>query len=178
MTLLRKFTVDDFHKMAEVGLFGEDERVELLRGEIHEMTPVGKRHAATVAKLLTLFSTALAGRVVFWNQNPLQLPPHGEPEPDLALLTFSEDHYENTPPQPKDVLLLIEVSDSTLLFDRNVKAPIYAEAGIPEFWIVNLIHDRIEIFQEPQGTTYRTQLSAPFGLPVSPLHFPEVSITL
>lgn len=172
----RRFSVDDFHKMAEAGLFAEDERIELLAGNIYEMTPVGRRHAAMVAKLVSLLS--LGDRALLWVQNPLQLPPFGEPEPDVVLLRYSKHFYEHEVPKPQDVLLLIEVADSTLNFDRRVKLPVYAEAGVPEYWIVNLVYDRTDVFRDPHGQDYRTTFSVPFGSPLSPRHFPDVSLTL
>ncbi len=111
-------------------------------------------------------------------QNPLQLPPFGEPEPDVALLRYSERFYELEVPKPRDVLLLIKVSDSTLNFDRRVKLPVYAEAGVPEYWIVNLVYDRTDVFRNPHGNDYRTTFSVPFGLPLSPLAFPDFSLAL
>lgn len=172
----RRFSVEDFHKMAEAGLFAEDKRVELLAGNVYERTPVGRRHAAVVAKLVARLS--LGERALLWVQNPLQLPPFGEPEPDVALLRYSERFYELEVPKPRDVLLLIKVSDSTLNFDRRVKLPVYAEAGVPEYWIVNLVYDRTDVFRNPHGNDYRTTFSVPFGLPLSPLAFPDFSLAL
>ena len=174
---LRKFSVDDYHKMGEAGLFAEDERVELLEGRVYAVTPVGRRHAAIVAKLIAFFAP-LRERTVVWVQNPLQLPPYGEPEPDVALLRFSETFYEDEVPEPGDVLLVIEVcrqqpSDST----ARVK-PIYAEAGVPEFWIVDLIHNRTEVYLEPAGGDYNLKDLVPFGTPLSPYQFPDISLTL
>ena len=174
---LRKFSVDDYHKMAEAGLFAENERVELLEGRIYAVTPVGRRHAAIVAKLIAFFAP-LEERTVVWVQNPLQLPPYGEPEPDVALLRFRETFYEDEVPKPGDVLLVIEVSDSTLRFDRHVKLPIYAEAGVPEFWIVDLVHNRTEVYREPAGGDYNLRDLVPFGTPLSPYQFPDISLTL
>lgn len=174
---LRKFTVDDYHLMAETGLFAEGERVELLEGRIYAVTPIGRRHAATVAKLTALLSP-LQGRAVLWVQNPLQFPPYGEPEPDVAVLRFSETFYEYEVPKPQDVLLVIEVADSTLGFDRRVKLPIYAEAGVPEFWIINLVHDQTEVYLEPEGADYQVKHVVPFSSPISPRHFPDISLTL
>ena len=174
---LRRFSVDDYHLMAETGLFAEGERVELLEGRIYAVTPIGRRHAATVAKLTALLSP-LQHRAVLWVQNPLQLPPYGEPEPDVAVLRFSETFYEFEVPKPQDVLLVVEVADSTLGFDRRVKLPIYAEAGVPEFWIVNLVHNQVEVYLEPEGADYKMQEVVAFGSPISPHHLPDISLIL
>ena len=174
---LRKFSIDDYHKMAEAGLFAKNERVELVEGRIYAVIPVGRRHAAIVAKLIAFFAP-LRERTVVWVQNPLQLPPYGEPEPDVALLRFRETFYEDEVPKPGDVLLVVEVSDSTLRFDRHVKLPIYAEAGVPEFWIVDLVHNRTEVYREPVGAAYQVREFLPFGVPLIPHHFPDISLTL
>lgn len=174
----RKFTIDEYHQMADAGLFAEDERVELIEGTIYAMTPIGRRHAAILGKLNTLLAAALADRAIVWMQNPLPLPPYGEPEPDLLVLEPSRDFYQTQSPDPQGVLLLVEVADSSLPFDRTVKLPVYASAGIGECWLVNLIDDKIEIYREPAGRRYQARSSIPFGQPVSPLQFPEVAITL
>ncbi len=175
----RKFTIDEYHQMADAGLFAEDERIELIEGTIYAMTPVGRRHAATVAKLGDLFSASkVRDEAIVWIQSPLRLPPHGEPEPDLVLLKRTPDYYETRAPEPEDVFLLVEVADSSLPFDRAVKLPVYASAGIVECWLVNLIDDQIEVYREPVGRRYQTRSSVPFGQAVSPLQFPEVAITL
>lgn len=175
----RKFTIDEYHQMADAGLFAEDERVELVEGTIYAMTPIGRRHAATVAKLSDLFAAStVRDEAIIWIQSPLRLPPYGEPEPDLVLLKRTPDYYETRAPEPKDVLLLVEVADNSLPFDRTVKLPVYASAGIGECWLVNLIDDKIEIYREPAGRRYQARSSTPFGQPVSPLQFPEVAITL
>lgn len=174
----RKFTVGDYHKMADAGLFAEDERVELIEGTVYAMTPIGKRHAAILGQLNTLLAGSLAGRAVVWMQNPLPLPPHGEPEPDLLLLKAAPDFYASQPPSPTDVLLLVEVSDSSLGFDRTVKLPMYASAGIEECWTVNPIDNQTELYREPRGRRYESRQVLPFGQALTPLHFPEVEITL
>ncbi len=153
-----RFTVEEYHKMAEAGLFSEDDRVELIDGEIVEMTPIGWRHANCVNDL-TMFLTSFArGRYVVSVQNPLTISDHGEPQPDLVLL---KRRPRGRLPDPDDVALLIEVSDTTLAYDRDVKLPRYARAGIPEVWIVDLEGRRIEAHSAPSADGYGT--SREFG---------------
>src|SRR5438552_13539404 len=140
------FTVSDYYRMAEAGIIREDERVELLNGEIVQMSPTGSNHSACVARLYTLMFRLVGNNALVWAQNPISLSELSEPVPDVALLKPRSDFYAKRHPQPSDVLLLIEVSDSTLKYDRRVKVPSYAQAGIPEVWIVNLQEEIIEIY--------------------------------
>lgn len=148
------FNISDYHRMAEAGIFSEDDRVELIEGEIVRMNPIGSRHAACVRKIDALLNGANPGAIVSV-QSPILLPDLSEPEPDVALLQPREDFYSVHHPEPGDVLLLIEVSDTTLDYDRNTKLPLYARFGIPETWIVNLSSNTIESYSRPVGETYR-----------------------
>ncbi|MGH9154510.1 MAG: Uma2 family endonuclease [Acidimicrobiales bacterium] len=145
-----RFTVDDYYRMAESGVLGPDDRVELIEGEIVEMSPIGSRQAACVGRLTRVFSRGLhETRAIVWVQNPVRLDQHSEPEPDLALLRPRPDYYADSHPGPGDVLLLVEVCDTTWAFDHGVKLPLYAAAGIPEVWLVNLVEATIEVSWEP-----------------------------
>ena len=129
----RRFTLDEYHRMGETGILGEDDRVELIEGEIIEMTAIGSHHAATVARIHHLFSTRLGARAVVWSQSPLLLARfQSEPEPDGMLLAPRPDFYAARLPEPPDVRLLIEVADSSLLYDRRTKFPLYARSGVGE----------------------------------------------
>jgi len=153
-----RFTVDEYHRMGEAGIFGEDDRVELIDGEVVEMSPIGWRHAwcvRAVARLLVRFAEERAVHGESFGvdvQNPLHLHEYGEPQPDLVLL-------ERTPvghlPGPEDVALVVEVADTTLRYDREVKLPLYAEAGIREAWIFDLSANRVEVYSEPGSVGYR-----------------------
>ncbi len=145
------FTVEEYHKMGEAGIFGEDDRVELIDGEIVEMTPIGWRHANCVNDLNMLLVRFASDRYVVSVQNPLTISEHGEPQPDLVLL---KRRPHGRLPAPEDVLLVIEVSDTTLAYDRNIKLPRYARAGIPEVWIVDLQNQTIEVHASPEGERY------------------------
>ena len=148
------FTVSDYHKMAEAGILSEEDRVELIEGEIVRMNPIGSRHAACVRRVDALFNGTNLD-VIVSVQSPILLPDLSEPEPDVALLRPRGDFYAGGHPQPGDVLLLIEVSDTTLDYDRNTKIPLYARFGIPETWIVDLGSDMIETHSRPVGGIYR-----------------------
>jgi Uma2 family endonuclease len=139
-----RFTVEEYHKMGEAGLLSEDDRVELIDGEIVDMAPVGTRHLACVVALNHLFVEASGGRYFVSVQNPVALGERNEPQPDLSLLRTRPDPTAARPPGPGDVFLVVEVSDTTLAYDRDVKLPRYAQAGVPEVWIVDLEGRRVE----------------------------------
>ncbi len=139
--------------MAEAGILPEDARVELVRGEILEMSPIGKRHAYVLNTLVDLLSP-LRGRAVLSVQNPLVLPPDTEVYPDLALLRPPRTAYRDRLPEAQDALLVVEVGETSLDYDLNVKVPLYAQAGVPEVWVVDLVRDRVHVFRKPAGGGY------------------------
>ena len=148
-----RFSVDEYHKMAEAGILHEDDRIELIEGKIVEMTPVGSRHVACVNRLNQLFSLSLGERVVISVQNPLRIA-DSEPEPDIVLLEPREHFYAEQLPGPDDALLVVEVADSSLAYDREVKIPLYARAGIQEVWLVDLSNDEVVVYLEPSARGY------------------------
>jgi len=150
----KKFTVYDFHRMGEAGILSEDDRVELLEGEIIEMTPIGSRHAACVARLDRLLNAHVEDSAIVWVQNPIQLNDQSEPQPDIALVKPRADFYEKAHPRPEEILLLIEVADTSIDLDRNTKLPLYAQAEIPEVWIVDLRQLRMEMYRQPSAQGY------------------------
>jgi Uma2 family endonuclease len=149
----RRFTVHEYHRMAETGILHEDDRVELIEGEVVEMTPIGGRHFACVNELNWLLGRRLGDEVRLSVQNPVRLGERLEPQPDLAVIRARD--YAGSLPGPEDVLLLIEVSDTSLSYDRNVKLPLYARSGIPEVFIVDLVNEAIERHTEPSEDGYR-----------------------
>jgi Uma2 family endonuclease len=151
----RLFSVHEYERMVEAGILTEDDRVELIEGEIVEMSPIGKRHAACVNRLNALLGRRLGREAIVSVQNPVQLGERSEPQPDLTLLRGRDDFYEHSLPTPEDVLLLIEVSDTTLEADRQIKLPLYARAGIVEVWLVNLNDEQIEVYAQPAGGSYQ-----------------------
>ncbi len=144
-----RFSVDDYYKMAEAGILHEDDRVELIEGEVITMTPIGSRHAACVSRINKLFSRALSDAVILRVQDPIRLDDFNEPEPDLALVAFRADFYAEQHPRPEDVLLAIEVADSSLAYDRETKIPLYARSGIREVWLVDLQYGEITVYRQP-----------------------------
>lgn len=153
--LRRAFTVDEFHRMAEAGVLAEDDRLELLDGEIVQMTPIGSRHAGCVSRLSEWFGQRLHAVAIVSVQNPVVLSQHTELYPDIALLKRRPDFYSASHPQPGDVLLVVEVADTTGDYDRRVKVPRYARAGIPEVWVVDLRERAIDVYREAAGGEYR-----------------------
>jgi Uma2 family endonuclease len=149
------FTVAEFERMGEAGIFRADDRLELLEGEIYEMSPIGSRHAACVDFLIAVLSPLARRRFIVRGQNPVRLDDFSEPQPDIALLRWRDDFYRHAHPTPADVLLVIEVADSTVESDRGYKIPLYAKAGIPETWLVNMPAERIEIYAEPANGAYQ-----------------------
>lgn len=157
------FTVAEYDRMGEAGILTEDDRVELVEGEIIEMSPIGERHAACVDRLAELFSEQLQRRVIVRVQNPIQLGSFSEPQPDIALLKRRDDFYRRAHPTADDVLLVVEVADTTIEYDRQIKVPLYARAGIAEVWIVNLVDEQIEIYAQPVSDAYQNKREARRG---------------
>ena len=148
-------TVDDYHAMGAAGILTEDDRVELIEGQIIAMSPVGSRHAACADRLTQLLYDQVQKRAVVRVQNPIRLGLHSEPEPDVALLRPRDDFYAEAHPGPDDVLLVIEVADTTVKTDRRIKAPLYARSGIAELWLVLLEEDFIEVYRRPAEQGYK-----------------------
>jgi len=174
----RLFTAGDYLRLAEAGVLREDERLELIRGEIIEMSPINVAHASTVSRLISVLYAALGKRVLLSVQNPLKLDDETLPQPDIAVLKPRDDFYMKQHPGPEDLLLLIEVSDTTLPYDRRVKGKLYGAANIIEYWIVDLSKRRIEVHREPQADGYRTITYYASGETLSPLAFPDVSLNV
>ena len=150
----RLFTTDEFRRMAEAGIFGEDDRVELIGGEIIALTPIGPRHANCVRRLIALLSARVGTSAIVDAQNPVVLDDYSEPQPDVVLVQPRADFYASAHPGPKDVLLAIEVGHSSARADREVKAPLYAECGITELWLVDLDTDAVLVCRDPQPDGY------------------------
>lgn len=170
----RRFTVEEYHRMAEAGILTEDDRVELIEGEIIEKSPVTTRHSSCVNRLSELFVERVNRRAHVSVHNPVQLTEYSEPEPDLALLKRRADYYVDTTPTPADVLLLVEVADSSITRDRHQKLPQYARSGIVEAWLVNLETDQIEIYRQPTATGYADTQTVQPGERLAPHCFPDM----
>ena len=150
---LHRFTTDDYHRMAETGLF-ESKRVELLEGQIVDMSPINAKHAGIVAFFIHWLSRLISEDYIVNAQNPIALSETSEPEPDISLLKYRSDFYKQSHPKPEEIALLIEVADSSLERDQKFKLPLYAAAGIPEVWIVNLPEQQLEQYTEPAKKGY------------------------
>jgi hypothetical protein len=153
----RRFTIEEYHRMGEAGILGCDERLELIAGHIMVREPIGSRHAATVDRLNRLWTSRLGERVIVRVQNPLVMPRDAsEVQPDVMLLAPRLDFYSASHPTPADVLLLVEVADTSLLLDRRVKMPLYARAGVREAWLCDLTSRRIHVHQHPTAGRYES----------------------
>lgn len=163
-----RLTVDDYYRMADIGVLAADARVELIEGEIIDMAPQKSRHAGVVNRLASSLARLVGDTACIAGQTPLRLSPQSEPEPDVMLLRWREDHYTKSHPEPADVLLLIEVADPSARYDREVKLPLYARHGVAEVWIVDLSTDRLRIHRRPLDGEYAdsTTLDAPGSLPL------------
>lgn len=153
------FTVSEYDRMGETGVFAPGARVELIEGEIIEMSPIGSRHAACVNLISDVFNDQLRGKAIVRTQNPIVLDDFSEPEPDVSVLRFREDYYRDAHPRPEDVLLVLEVAETTVPFDRKIKLPLYARVAIPEYLIFNLPEKVVEYYSQPEMGSYQnTQL--------------------
>ena len=170
------FTVDEYCRMAEAGILAENDRVELIEGEIIQMSPIGRKHAARVDRATDLFTAAFRGKAIVRVQNPVRLNLYNEPVPDIALLKYRSDYYESQHPSPEDVLLIFEISDTTLRYDRNVKLPIYANCGIPEAWIQDVKGNALLVYRDPAGKRYKTQITLHQGETIALAAFPDITL--
>ena len=151
----RIFSVFDYYRMAEAGVLKEGDRVELIEGEILEMSPIGNRHAASVDRLNAFLNRLVGGDVIVRVQSPVWLNHFSEPQPDVTVLKPRADFYSGGHPTPEDVLVVVEVADTTVRYDRGVKVPLYARAGVPEVWLVNLERDEVEVYSRPEQGVYQ-----------------------
>jgi Uma2 family endonuclease len=172
----RPFTVAEYYRMAEAGILAEDDRVELIEGRIIAMSPMGSLHASCVNRLTALFSRQVGQIALVSVQNPVRLDEFSEPEPDLALLRPRDDFYAKQHPAPADVLLIVEVADTSRECDRQVKVPLYARAGIPEVWLVDLQGNLIEVYGQPTAEGYRSLRQARAGEEITLQNLPHLSI--
>lgn len=157
------YSVDDYYRMAEAGILRPGGRVELIEGEIIDMAPIGSRHAAAVNRIGNILKLSIGTKAIVAIQNPVRLDGYSEPQPDIALLRPRDDFYATAHPGPGDVLLIVEVADSTLRFDRDTKLPLYARHGIPEVWLVDIDNAQFTIHRDPQAQGY-AQTQTPLSL--------------
>ena len=176
--LARKlFTTTEYHQMIAAGVFDEDDRLELIEGEIVEMSPIGPRHVASVNRLTEVLGEHIRGLAILSVQNPIQLSDFSEPQPDLTLLKRRSDFYALALPTVADVLVAIEVADTTVEKDRGAKIPSYARAGVAESWLVDLFNNRIEIYSRPASGVYQEIRVVLRGQPVVSTAIPQLQLT-
>ena len=159
----RYFNVAEYYRMAEAGILSEDDRVELIEGEILKMNAIGSRHAACVNRLASLLNQSIGHTAIVSIQNPVRLDDFSVPEPDIALLKWRDDFYALSLPAPADTLLVIEVADTSIDYDQSVKVPLYARSNIPEVWLINLPEETIEIYSLPLNGAYQNLRQAKRG---------------
>ena len=173
----RRFTVDEYYRMGEVGIFTETDRVELIDGEILKMSPIGPRHSQCVATLNERLVLPLAGRAILRPQLPLRISSNTEPQPDIMLVRPGARYWKEHP-RPEDVLLLVEVAETSYRYDHDVKLPRYARENIREVWIVDLVRGVVEVYREPAPNGYRFERRVERGGTLTPSAFPDVTIAV
>jgi len=174
----RLFSVTEYYRMAEAGILSEDDRVELIEGEIVIMSPIGSPHSACIDRLTRLLVYGAGEAAIVRVQNPIHLSDYSEPQPDLCLLKPREDFYADHHPTPSDVLIVIEVADTSLAYDQTVKATLYAKAGIAEYWLVDLNHDLITVYTQPVNGYYRNSQRFGRGDSLSSAAIPGLTLTV
>lgn len=174
---LWRFTVDDYHRMADAGILDECARTELIDGQVVQMSPIGRKHSACLSRIeLLLHEQLRRGAAVIRVQSSFDIVPHHEPEPDVVVARYRDDFYEQALPTPEDVLFVIEVADSPLSFDRGTKLPVYAAAGIPEAWLVDIPGGAVERHTDPAEGRYRLIVRAERGRVLESTVLPQVKL--
>jgi Uma2 family endonuclease len=173
-----RLTIGDYHRMGEAGILTEDSRVELIEGALIDMAPIGSPHAGMVKRLNRIFDRAVGSQAIVSVQDPVLLGQYSEPQPDIALLRPRDDFYAKSHPHPKDVLLIVEVADSSLRYDREVKIPLYARHGIPEVWLVDVEKKQLTVFHTPAQQAYREEIQPETAGIFQLTCLPEIKIDL
>jgi Uma2 family endonuclease len=174
----RRWSVNEYHQMMAAGILTTRDRVELLEGCIIEMAPQEPPHASTTSSFGNDFVLLFAGRAWVRQQLPITIALNSEPEPDIAVVRIDPNRYRDRHPVPEDVYLLIEVSDATLNYDRSRKAKVYAQANIPEYWVVNVKQRQVLVFREPQGDRYQVEQVFDAQAAIAIGAFPDLVIEL
>jgi Uma2 family endonuclease len=178
VSVIRLLTVQDYHRMAEAGIFHPEERVELIAGQIIQMSAKGTAHEAAITRTERLLRNRLSNQVLCRLQSPVQLDNYSEPEPDVAVVMPNPLDYDDHHPTPSEVFLIIEVADSSLKYDREKKAPMYAKAGITDYWVLDVIGRKLYVYRSPSQTGYQSKMILSEEATISPLAFPECLITV
>ena len=175
---LRKWTVKEYHKLGEMGFFHPEERVELLSGNIIKMSAKGTAHTSALGRTDRLLQSLFANLAWVRMQDPIALDDSSEPEPDIALVIIDPLDYATHHPTPSEIYLIIEVADSSLTFDREIKAKIYARSGIADYWVLNVGDRQLHVFREPTENGYQSEVIIREHGSISPLQFPIVNIAI
>jgi Uma2 family endonuclease len=178
VSIRHKLSVSDFYRMGEAGILNEDDRIELIEGELIDMAPIGSRHAGIVTRLARLLMKAVNDQAIVSVQNPLRLSGRSEPQPDVMVLKSRPDDYIDALPEPADVMVLIEVADSSIDYDRKTKLPLYARHGIPEVWLIDLNTQLLEHYTQPGDEDYGQLVTLDKRHKISPALLPNVIIDL
>ncbi len=173
-----RFTIEDLERMVHAGVLRPDDRVELIEGELVDMAPIGWAHQGCVNRLTEILVTQLRGRAIVQPQGPLRLSEYSVPQPDLAILRPRSDYYAHGGPTAADVFLVIEVSDTTLAYDRDVKVPLYARHGVPEVWVIDLSGQRVLVYRHPSADGYRSVAEFRAGDHCAPEAFPDLALSV
>jgi Uma2 family endonuclease len=176
VVIRKRFTSREYEQIIAAGVFAEDDRVELLEGEIVEMSPIGPSHSGCVLRLTELLYKMQSPPWMVRVQDPIHLSEFSEPQPDISVVQRRSDYYANGHPEPEDILLLIEVSESSLAYDRDIKLPLYARAGIPEVWVVALLHQTVDVYRLPGEDGYGEKRMAQRGDVLTAVNLPGVSL--
>ena len=174
LTTPKRFTISEYYRLTELGFFQENDRVELIRGEIIEMAAKGIPHVTCCRNLIMELAVLISGQAKLQCQDPISLPTtNSEPEPDITIIKLRDDDYLSNHPQPKDILLVIEIADSTLRYDKEIKLPLYAEAGISHYWLFNLVANHWEAYSNPYQSS-----QGDFGYQLKQILLPDNSVDL
>jgi len=175
---IRLLTVQDYHCMAEAGIFHPEERVELIEGQIFQMAAKGTAHEAAITRTERLLRNRLGEQVLLRLQSPVQLNNYSEPEPDIAVVAPNPLDYEDHHPTPSEVFLLVEVADTSLKHDREVKAPVYARSGIVDYWVLDVNERKLHVYRLPSSQGYQSEMILAEDVTISPLAFPDCTIAV
>jgi Uma2 family endonuclease len=148
MIRVKRFTLEEYHKLIDIGFLKEDDHIQLINGDLIEMVSKGRGHETCLRRLWKELPNMIGNRAILQSQSPVIIPPKSEPEPDFAIVKNRDDDYFLSHPQAEDVLLIIEVADSSIKYDQDVKIPLYAKAGISDYWIFNLLDNYLECYSE------------------------------
>lgn len=175
---IRRLTVEEYHRMGDLGILDPNEPVELIEGQVIQKPMKGTRHTSTVRRIENLLRNRLGDRVFVISQDPVQLNDYSEPEPDIALVRPDPLYYEDHHPTPREIYLIIEVADSTLKRDREFKGTVYAKAGITDYWVLDISDRQLYVLREPEENGYQREAILRENDPISLLAFPDLTITV